>query len=613
MATAQDQRKVELDFDGIKTNIINYYKTQTNFKDYNYTGSNLQVLMNNLAYNTHYMGLYASLSVNERFLDSAVSRSAVVSSAKMLGYVPHSRTSARAWVNITVSNFSSPPTVLTLPRLSNFSSLVPSADGNTSTFHNLDAYIATRNGNTFTFSGVPIYEGKSLTFRYIHSGEVYSAYEIPNDNVDKSTVRIRVQNSLSDLTTANFVNSDTIINLDGNSQVFFISENYRGKYEVRFGDNVVGKNLTNGNVVIIEYLVSAGASANSLKTFTLNNIFSDANVTVTLNTTYSTASIGGSDGESIESVKNNAPLHYQRQDRLVTAGDFQSVLEEISYIDSVTTWGGEDNVPPVYGKVFISVKPTNETILSDSAKTDIIKTFLKPKKVLSIVPTFVDPDYTYVSTRVTVKYNTEMTDKSTSEMSNLVRSAVNSYQTTNIGKFGKSFYHDVFISKIADIDPSVVSCYAVVNVQKRVTPFVGSNESFQLYMGVGIRPNSFVSTKFYIYIDGTRRLVSFRDYPNDNPPSNSGTGVLQLWDADSKVVYKSYVGTVNYYTGYIDSDSLVIDDLPTGINTINFTTGMQETQYDIDVKNNNIILIDDSNTNIVTGEKVGVSVEVIQL
>ena len=194
MATAQDQRKVELDFDGIKSNIINYYKTQTNFKDYNYTGSNLHVLINNLAYNTHYMGLYASLSVNERFLDSAVSRSANVSAAKMLGYVPYSRTSAVVYVNITVSNFSSPPTVLTLPRLSDFSSLVPNENGETPTFHNLDAFLATRNGGTFTFTGVPIYEGKSLQFKYVHSGVVYSSYEIPNDNVDKTTVRVRVQN-----------------------------------------------------------------------------------------------------------------------------------------------------------------------------------------------------------------------------------------------------------------------------------------------------------------------------------------------------------------------------------------------------------------------------------
>lgn len=613
MTTAQDQRKVELDFDGIKSNIINYYKTQTEFKDYNYTGANLQVLINNLAYNTHYMGLYASLSVNERFLDSAVSRSSVVSSAKMLGYVPHSRTSSKVYVNIDVSSYNNPPNSLTLPRLTNFTSLIPDVNGNTLSFVNLDSHVAIRSGSSFSFVGIPIHEGRVLRYQYTHTGELYSAYEIPNDNIDKSTIRVIVQNSMSDLTSTLYTKSDSIVDLDKDSKVFFVYENYRGKYEIRFGDNILGKSPVSGNVILIEYLVSAGSAADGLKNFVIDGIFSDGEVSVYVNTAYTNESSGGSDIESIESIKLNAPSYYSKQNRLITVEDFRSEIENISFIDSVSVWGGEDNNPPTYGKVFISVKPNNETVLSDSAKVDIINGVLKPKKVLSIVPVFVDPEYTYVSAKVTIKYNGIVSDKSPVEIEGLGKTAVSEYETDMIAKFNKPFYNESFINYISDIDFSVISTYAVINLQKRVIPFTGTVESFTLKMGAGIRPNSVSSTKFYMYIDGIQRLISFRDVPNQTPPSNGGDGTLQIWDSSTNTVYIPNAGSVNYYTGIISTNTLTVEDLPQGISTINFTTGMQETQYDIDVDKNTILLMDDSPTNVFTGQSIGVSVEAIKL
>jgi hypothetical protein len=606
-------RITELDFDTIKQNLIDHFKSQQEFSDYNFEGSGLTALINNLAYVAHYLGFYANMGFAEKFLDSAVTRAAVVSAAKDLGYNTSSITSAFALVNVNVNNIAGLPTTVTLPKYSKFTaSSTDSENPQTFTFVNTEAYTATKIGNNYYFNDVEIHEGVSLSYNFVVGSETSFIYEIPNSDVDINTISVRVQNSLSDMTTTIFTEYNTLVNIDGESNIFFVEENYKGKYQLQFGDGILGKKLSVGNVITVDYLVTNGVSANGLKNFVLDqSIFGSGTSITTLSPTNLNGASGGSDRQSIASIKFTAPKSYIAQNRLVTTNDFYAEISGISSIESVSVWGGEDNVPPSYGRVFISAKPVGGLYLSDTLKNDILLNRLKPKKVSIITPVFVDPDYIYTNLHVTAKYDKNINNLGIGDMEQVVRTAISNFQTSELGKFNNDFLYEPFLNYIKSSSAAITSTYAVLKLQKRFSPNFNVNSNYDINFNTPLQQNRLESTRFYVYISGALRLVSLSDYTTDTSINPASIGTLRLIDSSSGIVYNDNVGTIDYMSGLVAVDPMIINSLPNGIGDIRVTASVQENTFDIATYRNNIILIDDSHIDTTVNLKNGVFIDII--
>lgn len=608
-------RIVELDYEQLKNNLIDFYKNDPTFSDYNFTGSALTSLINNLAYNAHYLGYYANMGFSEKFLDSAVTRAAVVSAAKDLGYYPSSITAASVKVNVVVNNITGLPSSLELPKYSAFASSIATEAGTQSfNFVTTESYTATRVGNSYSFNGIVIKEGTPLSYVYTVGTETSFIYPIPNNNVDVSTIKVKIQNSSSDFTTTTFTKYDSLAGVNGNSNIFFVEENYKGQPQIQFGDGVIGKKLTTGNIIIIEYISTNGKTANGLKSFVLSSsIFGSGSSSTSLSVESINGADGGADRQSIDSIKFTAPKSYVAQNRLVTTNDFYAEIASISSIESVSVWGGEDNVPPLYGAVFISAKPIGSLYLSDTLKNDIIINKLKPKKVATIRPIFVDPDYTYISLAVTVKYDKNVSNLGIGDTESIVRNSILTFQTNVLGKFNSDFLYEPFLSFIKNSNPSFLSTYAMIKLQKRFVPSLLISSDNIIDFHTPIQQNRLSSTKFYTYINDALRLVSFRDYSTDTSQHPSSVGKLQLWDNETGVVLEDDIGTVDYYSGKITTKAFVINSVPSGISDIRISVVVQENVFDIMTVKNNILLIDDSHINNSVNLSNGVTIDVIKL
>ena len=378
-------RITELDFDSIKENLKTFLKSQDEFDSYNFEGSGLNVLMNLLAYNTHYNAYLANMVHNEAFLDSAVKRSSVVSRAKMLSYLPRSIKSAKAYVDIIASNPPGLPTYLTLDKYTQFSGDV---NGTTFSFINLNPITITPINGVYAFRNVELVEGYSYvnTFTSVNPGP-QEKFEIPNVNIDTDTLRVTVQNSTSDSTTVVYTLAEDITTVGSTSTVYYLEENYKGKYEIFFGDGILGNKLSAGNIIRVEYVITNGPAANIAsninQTFTLNTPATQLGV---VSVTTLQNSIGGAEAETIENIKFNAPRNFISQGRAVTAEDYNSILRTIGgNIESVATWGGEESTPPQYGKVFISLKPYTGYQITNTQKEVIKREILRQRNIVSII------------------------------------------------------------------------------------------------------------------------------------------------------------------------------------------------------------------------------------
>lgn len=546
----------ELDFDAIKSNLKTFLQGQTAFADYDFEGAGLSILLDILAYNTHYNALYTNLAVNESFLDSASKRSSVVSRAKEIGYVPHSATGAVATVNITVTGTSTTPATLTLPAYSTFSTTI---DGNQYSFYNTEAISTPLSGSSYTFTEVNIKEGTPLTFKYIVGAG--TQYILPNSNVDLSTLKVRVQDNASSSVFNTFVNQEEILNLDGTSQVYFIKEIEGQLYELEFGNDVIGKALVTGNVVNITYMTTNTTEANGARLFNYNG---STLLGGTVAVTTTTPAVGGADIESIESIRYNAPRTYSSQNRAVTVEDYKALIFRL-YPEAATVnaWGGEDNIPPVYGKVFLSIKPTNSTILTASQKNYIITEILKQKNVVSITPEIVDPEYINIEIATTAYYNPRLTGKSETELKTLVTDTIKAYNIENLESFTGIFRHSNLSSQIDDTEDSIVSNITTIKLHREVDVQYNTNANYTIYLGNPIYNStvpeySVTSTGFYIA--GNENLMYLEDLPID-----SRYGVLKMfyYNIDIKTYLKTF-GSIDYQTGTVSMPELEI----TGIDQV---------------------------------------------
>ena len=418
----------QLDFDNIKNNLKRFLSNQNQFKDYDFEGSGMAVLLDLLAYNTHYLSYNANVLANEMFIDTADLRPSIISLAKALGYTPNSPRAPVADINVVVNGATG--ATLTMNAGQQFTT---SVDGTSYNFVTIGQNVISPIDGVYTFTNLKIYEGTYVTYNYtVDTTDVDQKFIIESANADTDTLSVQIQNSSSDTTTNTYTKATSITELDSDSKVYFLQESSDGKFEVYFGDGVVGKAVENGNIVILKYIVTNKTEANGASSFSLSgNIggFSDVSITVNSN------AANGSEPESNESIKFKAPKSYAAQDRAVTVNDYKVKVEEIyANAGSVSAWGGEDNDTPFYGRVYIAINPTTGSTLTETTKTDII-TQLKKFSVASVTPVIVDPETTNILLTSTIKYDEKQTTKTSAEIKSLVTDAVTSYNTDTLQKF----------------------------------------------------------------------------------------------------------------------------------------------------------------------------------
>ena len=542
-------RITELDFAQIKQNIKNYLKSQDEFADYDFDGSGLSILLDVLAYNTHYNAMIAHLQANEMFIDTAIKRASVVSIAKTLGYTPRSATASRARVDLTVIP-SGTETSLTLGTQTKF---ITTVNGSTYTFNVESLQTAVKTDGVFTFNDVDLIEGTFLnnTFR-IASDTVSGPLVLPVDTLDAATINVSVQTSLTNLTTRTFTRGTSVIGIDSTSEVYWLEENPDGKYQIVFGDNVLGKQLEMGNIVVVSYLVCNGSAPNTAKVFSLSGtIDGETNVDITV----TSAASSGAYRENIDNIRFNAPKFNATRNRAVTAQDYKSlILAEFPRAKSVTVWGGEENVPPIFGKVYITLDARDNELITESDKNVIINTILRPRSVMSIQHEFVDADYLYAAFQIDVRYNPRMTTLTSSEIRSYVQTAVEDYFTQNLRTLDRAFFYSQFTDAIKAVLPNaIVGVLAEMRLQRRLQALLNTKYSKTIQFLTAIIPGSIKSTVFETTINNILYTAYIKDVQ-----TTSNSGILQLVEEKTGAVLNGNQGSVSYTTGICNLTNLTV-------------------------------------------------------
>ena len=599
MATNDRRLKVtELDFDDIKNNLKTFLKTQDQFKDYDFEGSGLNILLDTLAYNTHYLAFNANMLANEMFLDSASLRSSVVSLAKSLGYETTSARASTATINVALTTTS---TTATMPAGTAFTSTV---DGVNYQFVTVSDITASNTGNLITFANTPVYEGTYLTTRYtVNSDDVDQRFLLTDSRADTSTLTVKVQTSASDSTTTTYTKATDITELSSTSSVYYLQETDSGLYEIYFGDGVVSKSVVDGNIVTLQYVVTNKTLGNGAVTFTPP---SSIDGVTTINVTTISSAIGGAEPETISSIKLNAPLDYASQSRAVNINDYKVFVRKLfANTQAVSVWGGEDgsydfntnsaSSNPEFGKVFISVKTTTGQNLTSAQKLKL-ENDLKPFKVASITPVVVDPNTTFLILTVNFNYNTNSTTRSADDLKSLVTTTISDYNTSDLLTFGAPFRQSKLTGLIDDTDTSILNSSVVVSMGQKFTPITTSANSYVINFGNALfNPHTghtsiIASTGFNINNDTTSEYF-FDDDGRGNLRIVTGYG-------DTDTVFSATAGTVDYTTGIVSINSISI----TGVSNVDGSASTQiritatPNSYDIVPVRNQILEIDTSNT-----------------
>lgn len=540
----------ELSFDQIKQSIKTYLSGQSQFSDYEFEGSGLSILLDVLALNTHYNALYLNLALNEAFIDTASKRSSVVSKAKELGYTPRSSISATALVNvIMIDDTLNAPDYMEIPEYATFTATVGSESFN---FYTTQTYIAYKQGNQYIFNNVVLREG--ALYEYAYEYVQGRSFIVPNKDVDITTFSVTVQENVGSSTTDVYVRSNNIVDIAGDTKVYFIHENYDGFYELQFGNGDIGNQLDVGNYIRIKYLISSKDIANGARTFSYNNAF----------VTTITPAYGGSEAEDIESVRWNAPRHFTAQNRCVTANDYKYIIKNLYNVKDVNVWGGDEVVPPQYGKVFLSIVPKNSQTLSNDEKDYILNYIIKPRKSLTITPEFVDPTYMDLSIDVKFKYDPNLTIRNAQEISSLVFDTIIDYSDTNLATFDGVFRTSRISTEIDNTEDSIISNDITLALYRDITPIYNTNYTYNINLGNTIH-NSPLSEENVIssgfYISGNNNIC----YIDDVPPATGDVGKLRLFYLDNlnNKVSISDIGTINYSKGIVNITGLNIRSLYT--------------------------------------------------
>ena len=574
----------DLDFDAVKSNFQNFLSQQSQFTDYNFEGSGMSVLMDLLAYNTHYLAFHANMLANEMFLDSSVLRANAVSHAKALGYTPSSMKASNATISISVADVPTSQSSLVMPAGTIFTT---SVNDTTYNFVTISDTTSTSDSGIFAFTDVKVYEGTRISFQYtVNSSNLEQQFIIPSANVDTDTLKVRVQNSSSDITTVSYSLNTDYTNLTSTSTKYFLQEVEDGRFEVYFGDGVSGQKPVDGNIVILDYVVTNGSDADGASDFAAaSTIGGYSNITVT---TISSAS-GGGLSESVDSIKFNAPLKFAAQTRAVTPDDYKTIVPSIyTNIKSLSVWGGEDNDPAVYGQVYISIKPNTGTTLTTTTKNSIVNS-LKAFNVASITPVIVDPITLLLELTTTVKYNSTISEKTNTDIRALVETAISTFNTNNLQKFDSVFRHSNLLKAIDDADQAILSSTVAVKLKRKITPTLNASTKYTInFNNAGYHPSEnhsqtvLESSGFFLAGDTNEQYI------DDN-----GSGIVRtfyLLGGTTKTITNATAGTINYNTGEVVLTSLNVTSVENADGTIDIT--LKPDSNDVIPVRNQVIEID---------------------
>ena len=545
-----------LNFNDIKSSLQEYMQTQSSLKDYDFTGSNINVLLDVLSYNTYMQNFYLNMVANESFLNSAVLRDSIISHAKTLNYLPQSRSSSTARVKLKITP-NDTPAQITVPKYTSFTTTIESKSYTFSTDEGFT--ISSDASGNYEANNISIFEGEVITELFtVNSANTDQRFVLNNPEIDTDSLVVKVIASAADTANAEWTKNLSTIGIDGNSNTFFVAPAESGKYEVQFGDGILGRKVENNNIIQATYRKSSGSAPDSANTFTLvGDIQGYSNVVIT---PFSKAS-GGSLPESDESIRKNASRSLTIQDRTVTVGDYKTLIKQnFTDIEAINVYGGEQSIPPQFGKVIITVDLKNAQGIPLSRKRDI-EAFAKLRAPLSITPLVVDPEFLYVDINSIVRYNPNVTTKSDNEIKTIVGDSIKAHTDANINDFDTKLRMSKLAASIDASDPSVLNSDVTATLEKRIVPELNKSQTFllqydnELYREIPLAG---------VFVDGTAPITSstftfdgltgcsFRD---------NGLGVLQIvQDTTSGIeVIETKVGTVDYELGLVNINSFKIN------------------------------------------------------
>lgn len=530
----------ELDFEDIRTNLKTYLRTQTEFKDYDFEGSAMATILDLLAYNTHYNAYYLNMIGNEMFLDTAQQRDSVVSRAKELGYTPISARGPSANVKITFTGVDTTVPRFTIPEGAKFTTTI---DDISYTFVTPEAFTVSNINDTY-IKDITITEGEPLTHRFTVSASTPTRFILPNDNVDTRSIKVRVRTSQADSSNSVYSLATNITSVTSSSLVYYLHETNDRKYEITFGDGILGKSLSSGNIVIVDYRVCNGTTTNGADTFSIDTLgvtesYSTATLSVNSNAT------GGRGQETISSIKFNAPKNFETQNRAVTKNDYINILtQENSDLESVTAFGGEDADSPVFGKVYIAAKPFGERFLTQNRKTQLRDSIVS-RTPLAVDPLFIDASYLFIIPTVSVSYNSTTTTLSEKGLESLVKTAVSEFAANNLGRFGSKLRYSRLVRSLDNLDQSILSTSVDIKIQKRFSPSLTTSQKITLRYRNEIERESITSTQF--------TYSGFPCFLDDDGLGN--VRIYRFNESKEKVFISVTAGAVNYTTGTVELEN----------------------------------------------------------
>ena len=584
----------KLDFADIKASIKNYLSKQEEFTDYNFEGSGLSQLINILAYNAHYDALAANFLANEVFLDTATKRSSIVSRAKELGYTPRSRRAATTNLTVTFSGVANENSIesIIIPAGTRFYTTINS-DSFTFTTKDSVSFTKTFESGQPIFRGVlPVYEGVLVQ----HTAKFNAAnnlVEIPNADIDTSTLRVQVLTTVVDditnestTTTVEFVQPSNFLSVTATTRAYLLQEGFKG-YEMYFGDGTMGMKPDDGSDIRMTYIVTSGATANGALNFSLQSAISGVLPSTTVTVSSSAPSSGGQFEETNETIKLNAKNVFATQNRCVVAADYAAMAKtNFSSVKEVIAWDGSDNVPPKFGRVVLCVEPSAGEALLQTEKNSIA-TFLEAKAVANTIVDFVDPEYVQLEIDSTVKYDLNTLNISTYDLELTVINAIMRHARSNIQKFDGVLRYSALCTLIDSADYSILGNETYFKLFKKLSTTVFTPNSFKYSYANGVRPSSILSSGFY---DGT---VQDQLYLKDD-----GKGSIHVYYSVAGVdkLHIANVGTVNYSTGDVTIDGLTISSL----DGVEFKVHATPTKLDIESSKSIILNLSMGNIRINT-------------
>ena len=598
-------RITEFDFDDVKDNLKTFLKGQTEFKDYDFEGSGMNILLDTLAYNTHYLGFNANMLANEMFLDSSSLRSSVVSHAKTLGYEVTSARAPIATINVALTTDSS---TKTMPAGTAFSTTV---EGTNYQFVTTSDVTGTNDGGTVSFDSTNIYEGTYVTTKFVvDTSDVDQRFVLGDNRADTSTLTVKVQTSSTDTTTTTYTKATDISQLTASSTVYYLQEVDTGRFEIYFGDGVVSRALSDGNIVILQYVVTNKTAANGASSFSAPSTI-DGVSTINL-VTVSNAG-GGAEPESLESIKLQAPLDFASQGRAVTTDDYATYTKKLfPNTQAVSVFGGEDGSfdpslgvtsTPEYGKVFISIKSTTGLNLSDAQKSQLVSDFGK-FKVASVTPVIVDPETTFIILNVNFNYDSTSTTSEKTELEALVNTTISNYNRDELQDFNKPFRYSRLTGLVDNTDTAILSNITTVTLARLVTPTTTTSTSYTLnfnnrffhpHDGHNADAGGIIASTGFFISGGTTEYFFDDD----------GKGNLRIYSlvAGVRTYFDSQAGTVDYTDGKITINSVLITSVSNvdGSASTQFRITVLPDSNDVIPVRNQLLEIDTVNTSIVGG------------